>query len=279
MIERAYAKINLCLDVVKKRDDGYHEMNMIMVPINFYDVVKIEISDEMKFESNARYIGFNEKNTIYKAIKVLREEYHFKENFHIKLTKHIPTQAGLAGGSADGAATLRLINKLLKLNISDEIMNELAKKVGADVPFCMKNQPAQVSGIGEKLDYFSFTSDFHVFLVKPYKGVSTKTAFNTLNFDECSHPNIEKVKTALINQDYDIFVSSLGNTLEYSAFKLVPEIKEIKKELISCGFDGVLMSGSGSTVFAITKEKKILNIATKIFRKKGYFTRSTAILK
>ncbi len=278
MIERAYAKINLCLDVVRKREDQYHEMNMIMVPINFYDVIKMEISDEMKFKSNANFITFDEKNTIYKAIQILRNEYKFEENFNIELTKHIPTQAGLAGGSADGAATMRLVNRLLKLNIPDEKMNELAKQVGADVPFCINNQPAQVSGIGEKLDFFNFNSDFHIFLVKPFKGISTKVAFSTLNFQECKHGNVEAMRAALIEQNYQAVIDNLENTLEYSAFKLLPEIEEIKNQLLAFGFDGALMSGSGSTVFAITKKPGLLKEATAYFRKKRYFVRSTAIL-
>lgn len=277
MKERAYAKINLCLDVVKKRGDGYHELNMIMVPIDFYDVLEMNISTTMTMNTNVGFLPMDDKNTIIKAIEVMRKEYGFSENFAIHLTKHIPTQAGLAGGSADGAATMRMVKRLLKLEISDEKMVAMAKKVGADVPFCVQNRPAFVSGIGENLDFFDFTSDFYIFLVKPYKGVSTKMAFEQLDFTQCSHPDAKAMKKALINQDYRNTLNELGNSLEQSAFNLVPQIAQIKEELIQFGFDGALMSGSGSTVFALSKDESLVNRACIAFRKNGCFIRKTRI--
>jgi len=277
MKERAFAKINLCLDVVRRREDGYHELNMIMVPIDFYDIVEINISEEMSLKTNAGYLPIDDKNTVIKAIQVLREEYGFKENFEITLTKHIPTQAGLAGGSADGAAAMRIVKKLLNLEIDDKKMNELAKKVGADVPFCIHSRPAVVTGIGENLEYFDLTSDFIVFLVKPNRGVSTKMAFEMLNFEKCSHPDALAMKEALIHQDYNAMLNQLGNSLEESAYRLVPQIANIRQELINFGFDGALMSGSGSTVFGITKNEALADRAVKVFKRKGYFVRKTKI--
>ncbi|MEA4874427.1 4-(cytidine 5'-diphospho)-2-C-methyl-D-erythritol kinase [Anaerorhabdus sp.] len=277
MKERAYAKINLSLDVVKRRDDGYHELNMIMVPLEFYDVLSMEISDEMSMESNAGYLPKTEKNTIIKAIEVLRKEYGFKENFKIVLQKHIPTQAGLAGGSADAAAALRLIKRLLKINMSKEKMIELAKKVGADVPFCCINKPALVSGIGEKIIPFEAITDFYVLLVKPYKGVSTKTAFEMLDFETAYHPDCLQMKQALEMGDYEEIIHALGNTLEQPSFKLVPEIAKIKERLIELGMDGVLMSGSGSTVFGLTQSEECLDNAAKEIKKIASFIRKTKI--
>lgn len=277
MKDRAYAKINLCLDVVKRRDDGYHELKMIMVPLQFYDVLDIEISDEMSLECNASYLPLNEKNTIIKAINVLREEYGFKENFKIELRKHIPTQAGLAGGSADAAATIRIVKRLLKLDMNYHKMISLAKKVGADVPFCCMNKPSFVSGIGEKLDTFEMTSDLHILLVKPFHGVSTKLAFELLNFETAIHPNCKKMKDALIKNDYEGIINCLGNTLEQSAFQIVPEIQVIKEKMLELGMDGVLMSGSGSTVFGITKSEEILDAVAEEMRKVSSFIRKTKI--
>lgn len=277
MKERAYAKVNLCLDVVRRREDGYHELSMIMVPIDFYDVIEMNIADTMSLKTNMGYLPINEKNTVIKAIETMRKEYGFKENFEINLTKHIPTQAGLAGGSADGAASMRLVRKLLNLDISDEELGELAKKVGADVPFCVHSRPALVSGIGEKLEFFDLETDFYLFLVKPYRGVSTRLAFEKLNFDQCSHPDAKEMKEALINQDYESILKHLGNSLEESAYRLVPQIAKIKKELLEYGFDGALMSGSGSTVFAITKNSDLVEKASIDFKKKGYFVRKTKI--
>lgn len=277
MKERAYAKINLSLDVVRRREDGYHELNMIMVPLEFYDVLSMEISDEMTMESNAGYLPKTDKNTIVKAINVLREEYGFTENFKIQLQKHIPTQAGLAGGSADAAATIRLVKRLLNINMSKEKMIELAKKVGADVPFCCINKPAFVTGIGEKIETFEAITDFYVLLVKPYKGVSTKTAFDTLDFTTAIHPNCIMMKEALEKGDYQGIIDSLGNTLEQPSFKLVPEIAKIKEKLLELGMDGVLMSGSGSTVFGLTKSEECLENAAIQIKKMASFIRKTKI--
>ncbi|MCF0114208.1 MAG: 4-(cytidine 5'-diphospho)-2-C-methyl-D-erythritol kinase [Erysipelotrichaceae bacterium] len=279
MIERAYAKVNLCLDVVRKRDDGYHEMKMIMVPLNFYDVLSIEIADEMSYSQNVGYIPMDDRNTIIKAINVLRSEYGFEENFKIELQKHIPSQAGLAGGSADAAACIRLIRRLLHLDMNEEKMISLAKKVGADVPFCCLNKPCMVKGIGEILEPFTIDCDFYLFLVKPRKGVSTRLAFQHLDFTTCIHPDADSMQYALENNDYETFVSLLGNTLEQPSFEMVPEIEQIKKELVDFGFDGSLMSGSGSTVFAVTKDERLLKDARDKFSKRRYFVRSTSILK
>ncbi|MEG0176550.1 4-(cytidine 5'-diphospho)-2-C-methyl-D-erythritol kinase [Anaerorhabdus sp.] len=278
MRERAYAKINLCLDVVRKRDDGYHELNMVMVPIDFYDVLDMEIADEMSLESNASYLPMTDKNSIIKAINVLREEYGFSENFKIVLKKHIPTQGGLAGGSADAAAAIRLIKRLLNLNMSHSKMIELAKKVGADVPFCCVNKPALVSGIGEHLEPFEFESDFYLLLVKPFRGVSTKLAFEKLDFETAEHPDCLKMMSSLINKDYDGVLTSLGNTLEQPAFKLVPSIEKIKQSCIDLGMDGALMSGSGSTVFALTKNEQLLYEVASEMKANSNFVRITKIL-
>ena len=279
MKRRAYAKINLGLDVVCRRDDGYHELNMIMVPIDFYDLCEVNISEQMSFHSNASYLPSDDKNTMLKAVNVMREHFGFTENFEIRLTKHIPSQAGLAGGSSDAAATMHMIKELLNLEADDETMIQLAKKVGADVPFCYMEQPAQVSGIGEKMEFFELNTDFYLFLAKPYRGVSTKKAFESLNFRTLRHPNIEAVRESLENGNYYQMLGALGNSLEQTAFELVPQIREVKHELEDFGFDGALMSGSGSTVFAITRDRELLERAGTYFRSKGCFVRKTRIIQ
>ena len=275
MKQRAYAKINLCLDVVRRREDGYHELEMIMAPVNLYDTLNFEFSDELRLQSNVPYLPLDRRNTIVKAIELLREEYGFKENFEITLQKHIPTQAGMAGGSTDGAAAIRALNKMLQLGMDNEKMVEIAKKVGADVPFCLRSRPAFVTGIGENLEHFRVHTPFYLLLVKPYKGVSTKVAFETLDFSCAEHPDCRRMREALIGNDYDGVLQSLGNTLEQSAFKLVPQIATIKQELLALGFDGALMSGSGSTVFALTRDPELLEKGAAAMRKKAAFIRKT----
>lgn len=279
MKERAFAKINLCLDVVRRREDGYHDLRMIMVPIDFYDVLELIPSEETTMTLNRSYLPVNDKNTVIKAIHVMQERYGFTQNFACTLQKHIPTQAGLAGGSADAAAAIRMINRIMKLDLSVEEMIDVAKEVGADVPFCTINRPALVEGIGEKIQPFSCHSDFGILLVKPRRGVSTKAAFGGLNFDTIQHPDVDGMKTALENGDYEGMISRLGNSLEEISLQLVEEIRDVKEQLTELGFDGVLMSGSGSTVFGITKSPRLLRESSDLMRANGYFVRMTKIIQ
>ena len=279
MKERAFAKINLCMDVVRRREDGYHDLRMIMVPIDFYDVLELIPSEETTMTLNRSYLPVNDKNTVIKAIHVMQERYGFTQNFACTLQKHIPTQAGLAGGSADAAAAIRMINRIMKLDLSVEEMIDVAKEVGADVPFCTINRPALVEGIGEKIQPFSCHSDFGILLVKPRRGVSTKAAFGGLNFDTIQHPDVDGMKTALENGDYEGMISRLGNSLEEISLQLVEEIRDVKEQLTELGFDGVLMSGSGSTVFGITKSPRLLRESSDLMRANGYFVRMTRIIQ
>lgn len=277
MKERAYAKINLCLDVVDRRDDGYHELKMIMVPIGFYDILEMNIADETSLEINRSYLPVNEKNTIIKAIRIMQETYGIHEEFACRLSKHIPTRAGLAGGSADAAAAIRMISRMLHMNLSMDEMIEIGRQVGADVPFCIMNRPALVEGIGEKIMPFRCQPDFDILLVKPRKGVSTKEAFDIVDSSEHEHPDCMKMMNALIMNDYEGVVSSLGNSLETAAVQLVKEIRDVKNRMNEMGFDGVLMSGSGSTVFGITRNQDMLDEAMEQLRNEKYFVRKTRI--
>lgn len=277
MKERAYAKINLCLDVVGKREDGYHDLKMIMVPINFYDVLEMEFAPETTLELNRDYLPINDKNTIIKAIHIMQEKYNITEEFCCRLEKHIPTRAGLAGGSADAAAAIRMINRMCNLNLTKEEMIAVGKEVGADVPFCILNRPAFVEGIGEKITTFSCSPDFYLLLIKPRKGVSTAEAFHIVDEQEGIHPDCKAMQEALEYNDYDDIISSLGNSMENAAMTLVPEIRKAKQDLLDLGFDGVLMSGSGSTVFGITKDVELLDRSIDILKKKKYFVRKTTV--
>ena len=277
MKERAYAKINLCLDVVGKREDGYHDLKMIMVPINFYDVLEMEFAPDTTLELNRDYLPINDKNTIIKAIHIMQEKYNITEEFCCRLEKHIPTRAGLAGGSADAAAAIRIINRMCNLHLTKDEMIAVGKEVGADVPFCILNRPAFVEGIGEKITTFSCSPDFYLLLIKPRKGVSTAEAFHIVDEQEGIHPDCKAMQEALEYNDYDGIISSLGNSMENAAMTLVPEIRKAKQDLLDLGFDGVLMSGSGSTVFGITKDVELLDRSIDILKKKKYFVRKTTV--
>ena len=277
MKNKAYAKINLCLNVKGKLENGYHEMEMVMVPLTLHDMIEINFSSEMALISNARFLTMDSRNTVIKAIELLREKYGFTQNFTITLNKHIPTQAGLAGGSSDAAATIRMLNKMLHLYMSEEEMMDIAKQVGADVPFFIRNRPSLVEGIGDILTPFEVNTDFYILLVKPRAGVSTKACFSKLDLTQAIHPNHLLMKEALENGDYQGVLAQLGNTLEATAIELVPEIADIKRILEDYGFDGVLMSGSGSTVFALTQNDELCTRALVELREKGYFVKKTRI--
>lgn len=267
---KANAKINLTLDVVKKRDDGYHEMDMIMVPLSLCDILHVEIAQEDCITCEKEAFPLDESNTIYKAIVLMREKYHIKEHFHVRVEKHIPMQAGLAGGSADGAAMLKAIVSLCKLSISEEELLAIGKQIGADVPFCIVNKPARVQGIGEKVTRFVQNCPFYVLLVKPQEGVSTGKAFSLIDFTCCKHPDVDSALKCLQDNDYETFCTCIDNTLEQSALQLVPKIATIKQELNDLGFDAVLMSGSGSTVFAITRDASLLTKAKQVMNQYAF---------
>ncbi|MGN1182066.1 MAG: 4-(cytidine 5'-diphospho)-2-C-methyl-D-erythritol kinase [Faecalibacillus sp.] len=276
---RAYAKINLALDVVRKREDGYHDLEMIMAPITLHDLIYINIIDEgIIIESNSKIVPTDEKNIMYKVAKLLIDRFHIKKGIKMYVYKHIPMQAGLAGGSADGAAVIKAMNKLFHLNLSYEQMAEIGKEVGADIPFCIYEKTAFVQGVGEKLDFIDTPFDAMLLLVKPKKGVSTKKAFQSLNLNNVVHQDCRKMKEGIINQDYKKVIDNLQNTLEISSVCMVPEIKNIKKQMLKIGFDGALMSGSGSCVFGITRDKKVLNKGYEFFKDQYFFVRKAEIL-
>ena len=227
MKENAYAKINVALNVLGKRNDGYHELDMIMLPIDLHDTLYMEPSRQMSFESNVD-LPWDETNTIYKVFEVLKKEWGLSAKFNIRLEKNIPMQAGLGGGSADAAAALRLINKLLQFNLTDGNLAYMATKVGADVPFCIYNRPARVRGFGERLEFFRLKKGYDILLIKPDGGVSTAEAFKKLNMKKCSHPDVDALLQALRN--HTEINGLLGNSLEESAFVLQRDTWDIKHE-------------------------------------------------
>ena len=259
MKDRAYAKINLSLDVFNVREDGYHDILSVMLPIDFYDELEIEIAKEDKFICNRPFIRYNEKNSICKMISLVKERYGIEDHHRIVLKKVIPTQAGLGGGTADAASTLRILQKMYDLSLSRDEIIDLCVKVGADVPFNYFNTPSVVSGIGDGIAPFSLKKQYCVLLVKPRSGVSTREAYETLDMGICDHPDIEALKKALENGDS--IRGLLGNSLEQPALVLNKDIRRIKEKLESYRIGEVLMSGSGSTVFCIGEdEEEILKI-------------------
>ena len=276
MKDRAYAKINLALDVFNIRDDGYHDINSIMVPVDFYDELEINIANDDIYNCNKRFIRFNEANSIIKMIKAVKEKYNINDHFYINLNKVVPTQAGLGGGTSDAASTLRILKKLYNLNLSKEDERELCVSVGADVLFNYYNKPAVVSGIGDVVEPFTINKKYSVLIVKPKLGVSTREAYQKLDMTICDHPNIEALKSAL-ETGSDIH-GLLGNSLEQPALILNKDIKEIRDLLLNAGATNVLMSGSGSSVFAISEDSLEIDRLAKIAKNDQYYVRFTKTL-
>ena len=273
MKDRAYAKINLALDVFNIREDGYHDINSIMIPVNFYDELEINIAEKDEYVCNKSFVRFNESNSIIKMIDVVKKRYNINDHYYINLNKVVPMQAGLGGGTSDAGSTLRILKKLYKLDLSKEDEREICVQVGADVLFNYYNKPAVVSGIGDYVEPFDMKKEYNVLIVKPRLGVSTKLAYEKLDMNICDHPNIEKLKQALINGD-DIN-GLLGNSLEQPALLLNKDIETIQNILIENGASNVLMSGSGSSVFAISEDFNEIEKLAEIVKKSTYYVRIT----
>ena len=277
MKERAYAKINLSLDVFNVREDGYHDIRSIMLPIDFYDELEIDIAGEDSHLCNRPYLPFDERNSIVKMIGILKERFSLKDHYRISLNKQIPTKAGLGGGTADAAATLKIFEKLYGLDLAEEEIIEICLNVGADVPFNYFNVPALVSGIGDKIEKINVKKSYPLLLVKPRSGVSTKEAYELLDMEKCDHPDIDKLRRIL--ESGEDLSSHLGNSLEQPAVLLNRRIPLIKKQLEDLGGKNVLMSGSGSTVFCVDEDEGKIRKLYEAMRGKGYYVRFTRTLR
>ncbi|MDQ0173710.1 4-diphosphocytidyl-2-C-methyl-D-erythritol kinase [Paenibacillus tundrae] len=262
--EKAPAKINLMLDVLHKRNDGFHEVEMIMTMVDLAD--RLEFSelprDTIFISSQAGYIPLDEKNLAFQAARLIKERYDVRSGVHIHLDKKIPVAAGLAGGSSDAAATLRGLNRLWRLNIPDQELQELGAELGSDVPFCITGGTALATGRGEKLTPIPNPPQCWVILAKPPINVSTADVYGRFRSDKIvRHPSAAKMEEAIRNQSFAEVCGQMGNVLEDVTLKLYPEVLHLKEAMIKLGADGVLMSGSGPTVFGlVSKESKVARI-------------------
>ncbi|NLC34073.1 MAG: 4-(cytidine 5'-diphospho)-2-C-methyl-D-erythritol kinase [Erysipelothrix sp.] len=278
MKRKAFAKLNLSLNIVEQRPDGYHDQNMVMVPINLFDTVEIQVAESMSLETDKYYLPNDKRNSVMKAINILRTRYHFKENFRIRIVKNTPTRSGMGGGSSNAALTIRMLNELLKLDMSEDELLEVADLVETDAPFTMFGRPAQVKGTGNIIDPIDNKLKFWLFIVKPKRGISTRQLFKHINYDHMEHFDSDKVRRALETNDYQLLLDNIGNSLEHTAIKFVPEIKKIKKELVKFGFDKVVMTGSGSTVYAITQDEKLVDAAIPKYFLKYSFVKKAHVI-
>ncbi|WP_151737900.1 4-(cytidine 5'-diphospho)-2-C-methyl-D-erythritol kinase [Paenibacillus tengchongensis] len=280
MYEKAPAKINLMLDVLHKRPDGFHEVEMIMTMVDLAD--RLELSelkrDSIIISSQAGYIPLDEKNLAFQAARLIKERYNVKNGVHIHLDKRIPVAAGLAGGSSDAAATLRGLNRLWRLGIPAQELQELGAELGSDVPFCVTGGTALATGRGERLTPIQSPPQYWVILAKPPINVSTAEVYGRVRAASITnHPSALRMRQAIEAGDFAEICGNLGNVLEDVTLKLHPEVQQIKEAMVKLGADGVLMSGSGPTVFGLVqKESKVARIFNGLrgFCKEVYAVRS-----
>lgn len=253
---KAYGKINLGLDVVRRREDGYHEVRMIMQTVRVYDAIELNRTEEegIRLSTNLYYLPDNENNLGYRAAKLLMDEFGIRDGVEIKMKKFIPVAAGMAGGSSDAAAVLFGVNKMFGLGLSKQELMERGVRLGVDVPYCIMRGTALSEGIGEILTPLPPMPQCRVLIAKPAVSVSTKHVYESLNLPSLgaeAHPDIDAMRAAIEKKDLSGVVSQLGNVLETVTIPENPVIQTLKDKMMEMGADGSLMSGSGPTVFGL----------------------------
>lgn len=269
---KALAKINLGLDVVRRRDDGYHEVRMIMQTINLFDRLEIKKIKEsaIKIHTNLFFLPVNENNLVYKAAKLLIDEFGIQEGVSVGLTKKIPVAAGMAGGSTDAAAMLFGMNRLFGLGLSKKQLMERGVKIGADVPYCIMRGTALAEGIGDKLSPLPAMVKCPVLIAKPQISVSTKFVYQNLKLDDKTvHPDIDRLIEDIRNKDIKAVSDHMGNVLESVTIPNYPVISQIKEQMMDSGAVGSMMSGSGPTVFGLFDDSRTAQLAFGKIKRSG----------
>ena len=281
LLIKSYSKINICLNVVNKREDGYHELDMIMLPLELHDSIlfgELQNAKDHFVTIDDFSLGLLKYNIATSAIEKMQEKYKFTNKFRITIHKVIPMQSGLGGGSSNAAAVVNAVNKYLKLNISDQELVELTTGLGADIPFFLFNKPARCKGIGEKLEFINVKNDYYCLIVKPEQGCSTEGVYKVSDEMTLHIGDVDKVKKALEEGDDDLLADSIFNALEEPAISLVPEIQIIKDKLKIAGLKIVQMTGSGSAVFALSRDRHLIKTVARQLEDQ-YIVEVTKVLK
>ena len=266
---KALAKINLGLDVLGKRDNGYHDVRMVMQTIYLYDNVTLTKAKEsgIQVETNLSYLPVDQNNIAYKAAKLLMDEFDIQEGVHIKLDKRIPVAAGMAGGSSNAAAVLVGMNRLFNLGLKQKDLMERGVSLGADVPYCVMRGTALAEGIGEELSPLDPMPKCYILVAKPGISVSTKLVYEALDAKEIvEHPDIDGVIAGLKKQDVRQVAAAMGNVLEGVTIEKYPVIETIKDAMKEAGALNAMMSGSGPTVFGIFEDRNVAKAAQQKLR-------------
>ena len=271
---KAYGKINLALDVLGRRDNGYHDVRMIMQTVGLHDRIELYRTKEpgIRLETNLFYLPNNEQNLAYRAAALLMEEFGVKEGVSIKLEKFIPVSAGMAGGSTDAAAVLFGVNKMFGLGLSIKELMERGVKLGADIPYCLMRGTALSEGIGEELTPLPQIPQCQVLIAKPGISVSTKVVYESLDAMELKqedHPDIDGMIEAINRQNIHEIAGKFGNVLESVTIPNYPVIAEIKQQMMRSGAKASMMSGSGPTVFGLFEDGETAKRALREMKRSG----------
>ena len=271
---KAYGKINLGLDVTGLREDGYHEVRMVMQTVGLHDRIELYRCQKpgIRLETNLYYLPVNEQNLAYKAAKLLMDEFSIQEGLAIHLRKFIPVAAGMAGGSADAASVLFGVNRMFGLGLTVKELMERGVKLGADIPYCLMRGTALAEGIGEKLTALPPMPQCQVLIAKPGISVSTKTVYKALDETELrpqDHPDIDGLVDAISAGSLPQIAGRLGNVLELVTASRYPVIYQLRDAMREYGAVGAMMSGSGPTVFGIFTEKSLAKKAALKIREAG----------
>ena len=276
----AHAKINLALDVLNRRPDGYHTVRMIMQSLSLCDTLFLQKTAEPGIVLSARNpelfpdVTWDENNLIYKAAKLFIDTCSIQGGVHITIEKQIPSAAGLAGGSSDAAATLKGMNQLFDQNLSADELKDMGVKLGADVPYCIQLGTALSEGIGEALTALPAAPAMYCVLVKPEAAVSTKYVYQNLKLDKAHHPDIDAALDAISTGNVNKLCANLNNILEPVARTLCPEVEDIETKFMELGARGTCMSGSGPTVFGLFTDGNDAIEASEYFLDHGYEDRA-----
>ncbi len=275
IVKKAYAKVNLALDVLQKREDGYHDVRMIMQNISIFDVLTFEVNEsanerKISLSVNKDGIPTDDKNLVYKAVRFMFDMYDINADIDIYLEKNIPAEAGMAGGSTDCAAAIHAVNELFDLKLDMKTLMDIGVKLGADVPYCILGHTALSEGIGEILTPVNSLSDCYILVVKPPVGVSTKMVYTNLRVNELEHhPDIDGMILALNEKDVEKVSAHMENVLETVTARMYPEIERLKSIMKEQGALNAIMSGSGPTVFGIYTDEATANRAGEFIRRQN----------
>ncbi|MBS7181958.1 MAG: 4-(cytidine 5'-diphospho)-2-C-methyl-D-erythritol kinase [Eubacterium sp.] len=268
---KAYGKINLALDVLRKREDGYHDLDMIMQMVDVYDDIIIEKNNikDIVVKTDKAVLSNGKDNLAYMAAKTLMDEFGISQGVIITINKRIPIAGGMAGGSSDCATTMIGINQMFNLGLDKKALMERGVKLGADVPYCILGGTAIARGIGEVLTPLKTPPQCHVIIAKPPVSVSTAFVYGHIRPNQIKkHPDVEKMVEAINNQDLKMLAGLLSNVMEEVTIPEYPVIQDIKEVMLENGALNSIMSGSGPTVFGLYDDKESAEKTVELLKKK-----------